>query len=125
MKNIYHLNDGIGNFRTWTQVKQLTEWPPGERAVFMFYKGYILVGASCKDTAELDVWRRKHSVSQIPKQDYTDDDGYTAKASNKYEQAWLERYQAGMRQGEIAKQLGVSPAYVSILKRRYLATNFG
>ena len=117
MKNIFYRNGGTGRYETWTQVEKLTEWPPGESAVFMFYKGNILVGASAKDKSALDAWRRKHTMRTLPNSKFGNNS--TARISYKHDKAWLEMHQQGYKQIEIAKKLGVSPAYVSIIKKRY------
>ena len=121
MKNIFYRNGGTGRYETWTQVEKLLEWPPGENAVFMFYRGSILVGASAKDKKALDTWRRTYTMRTLPNSRHGTNSGkpYTAKASNKYDTVWLEMHQQGYKQSDIARKLGVSPAYVSVIKKRY------
>ena len=90
----------------------------------MFYKGTILCGCSARDKVTLDKWRRKYSIRTLPNNRYGSNNGkkpYTAKAQTKYDEKWYELYCAGWRQTDIAKHLGVSNAYVSVIKRRYRA----
>lgn len=123
MRNLYEKNGGYGKYETWTQVEKLTEWPPGERSVMFFYRGYILVGASADNRAELDVWRRKHSVWSLPKTVWSkprEASNYRSPITigHQKDAAWLEMHRQGMKQSDIARALEVSPAYVSIIKRR-------
>ena len=115
MRNIFKLNGGEGTFETWTQVKKLEEWPPGEYAVFMFYKGTILCGCTAKDRTALDTWRRKHSIRKLPKSAHSETVNW--QRTSKYDE-WYELYKQGYKQSDIARALGISPAYCTIIKNR-------
>lgn len=125
MRNLYYESGGEGRFQNWTQIEKLVEWPPAEKAVFFFYDNSVIVGASAGEgeLEALDAWRRKYSVRTVPLTPYTNRDTYTGKASRKHDAEWYEMYKQGMRQSDIARALGVSPAYVSIIKRRMRMDN--
>lgn len=115
MRNIYKLNGGDGSYETWTQIHKLVEWPPADTAVFFFFKGTVLCGCSAVDKGKLDTWRRKYSVRRIPKSAHSEDREW--KRTDKYDE-WYELYKQGYKQSEIAKMLGVSASYCSIIKKR-------
>ena len=117
MRNIYKLNGGTGFYETWTQVAKIQEWPPGEHAVFMFYKGTVLCGCSSKDRGKLDTWRRKYSLRKVARSHYSEDIKW--ERTSKYDE-WYELYKQGYKQTEIAKMLGVSAAYCSVIKKRIM-----
>ena len=118
MRNIFYKNGGEGTYATFTQIAtgNFKEWPPGEHSIVMFYKHSIIVGTSAVDKVALDNWRRKYSVYAVPKMPYSEE--YTQPKLNRYDDEFIEMYKRGMRQSDIAKQLGVSPAYVSLIKKR-------
>lgn len=109
-------------YKTWTQVAKLVEWPPCTTAVFMFWNDTIIVGANYDDECRQDLyeWRVKYSLNKIAKsRDYKDPYGGITEKNPNYI-AWKEMYyEQGMRQSEIARVLGVSPAHCSNMKKKH------
>lgn len=108
-------------YKTWTQVAKLVEWPPCTTAVFMWWNDSVIVGANYDDECRESLyhWRVKYSLNKIAKvRDLEPCAGIHA--TNPNYQAWREMYyEQGMRQVDIARTLGISPAFCSQMKRKH------
>ena len=115
MRKIYSDLGGDETFSTFTQIAKLVEYPPGEHSVFFWYKGTIIVGATAVDKVALDTWRRKYTMKALPKMTYTP----TEPRKKSKGELWAELHNQGWTQADIARELEVTPAYCSILKKRF------
>lgn len=121
--NKHNTEEDTAKYKTWTQIKRLVEWPPCKNAVFMFWNDTVLVGANYDEETRypLQEWRQKYSLNKIA----VADPDQTVKQENPYYSAWKEMYLIkGMRQSDIAKELGISVAYCSIIKKKHKLNAF-
>lgn len=123
LRYIYNKHSGEYDqkYKTWTQVERLVEWPPCTTAVFFYWKetNTIIVGANYDEKTRLPLreWRLKYSINKI-----ATNDGYNKKIekTNPIYEAWREMYyDKNMRQTDIAKTLGISISYCSMMKNKH------
>ena len=110
-------------YKTWTQVEKLVEWPPCKSAVFFYWRetNTFIVGANYDDETRIPLqeWRVKYSMNRVNINTNYNDPKVKNKTNPMYE-AWREMYyEKNMRQTEIAKILGISISYCSMIKRKY------
>jgi len=109
-------------YKTWTQIAYLQEWPPATSAVFFWWKetNTIIVGCNYDEhcVEALRDWRIKYSINKIAGRSHKNWKNIDEK--NATYEAWKDMYlNQGMRQSDIARKLGVSPAYCSNMKKKY------
>jgi len=124
--NKYSFDDKPAAYKTWTQVERLVEWPPGTSAVFMMWNDTIIVGANYDEETRVALydWRIKYSMNKIAKPSQEKDPLNGITENNPNYLAWQKMfYEDGMGQSEIARILGVSPAYCSNMKRKFEQQN--
>lgn len=124
--NTHCFDKAPARYKTWTQVKRLKEWPPCTNACFMYWAetDTFIVGANYDDDTidELRAWRKKYSINKIA---YAVRESWQMADENPNYETWKDMYyNKGMRQTDIARELGVSPSYCSNMKRKYEWENF-
>ena len=120
--NKYSYDTTPAKYKTWTQIAMGSgwDWPPCTTSVFMMWNDTIIVGANYDEETRVPLyeWRIKYSLNKIPKPSQEKDPLNGITENNPNYVAWQQMfYEEGMKQTEIARQLNVSPAYCSNMKR--------